>query len=375
MIRTVGWKELRELAAFRADNGYALSLYLGFDPSRRSDVRTRLHSLLDDGAKNVPAGLTHEQRSAFKADLERTGEFVEAEFDSSGALGLAVFSSRLDNLWRTIPLAEAVEDELRIGGELHLAPLVPLVGRGNGTLVLLVGREQGQLYRLHGTRLVPVAERFDEQPRRHDQGGWSQANLQRHADELAHEHLRAVAGELERELRRMGGESRIVVACPEETWAEFSGILSREVRAAVVGWTPAEAHVRAAELLDLVAPLLDRSHAETEAQAVERWRDEAGRNGRAVAGWAPTLEAASDGRVSVLLFREGVNREAWRCPACGRAGVEDGKCPIDGRRMEPCPEGLDLAVRRTLEHGGTAMAIRGRDDLDAADGIGAILRY
>lgn len=374
MIRTVGWKEVRELAAFRAENGLAVSLYLGLEQGRRGDLKIRLHSLLDESARQDIGSLTHERRAALHADLGRVGEFVEHGLDLGGAQGLAVFSSRLDNLWQTIPLAASVHDELRIGSELHLSPLVPLVGRGNGTLVLLVGRERGEFYRLRGNRLVPVAERFDEQPRRHDQGGRSQARLQRHADGLAHEHLRAVASELERAFRRMG-DGRIVVACSEATWAEFAALLPADVTAAVVGWTPADPHARPAELLELIAPLLDRSHAEAEAETVERWLDEKGRNGRATGGWAATLEAATEGRVSVLLFRDGANTAAWQCPGCGRAELSDAKCPIDGRRLEPCADGLDLAVRRTLEHGGTALSIRGRADLDAVDGVGAILRY
>jgi peptide subunit release factor 1 (eRF1) len=375
MIRTIGWRELRELAGFRAEHGSAVSLYVDLDPARRNGLRTRVHSLVDEAGRRASPALTHEQKTALRTDLERIGGFVESEFDPGGAHGLAVFSSQLDNLWHTIPLAGPVADDLRIGRELHLAPLVPLVGRGNGTIVLQVGREQGQLFRLHGGQLMPVAERFDEQPRRHDQGGWSQANFQRHADALADEHLRAVADRLERELRRLGGEARVVVVCPEETWARFSGMLSNDARMTVVGWTPAEAHVRPAELLELVAPILNRSHAEAESKAVEQWRDELGRNGRATAGWARTLEAASDGRVAVLLFADGVNRAAWECPACSRASLDDGKCPIDGQQLEQRDEGLDLVVRRTIEHGGTALALSGRAELDAAEGIGALLRY
>jgi peptide subunit release factor 1 (eRF1) len=374
MIRTVGWKEVRELAAFRAENGLAVSLYLGLDQGRRGDLKTRLHSLLDESSRQDLGSLTHERRSALNTDLERIATFVEQGLDTAGTQGLAVFSSRLDNLWHAIPLAAPVQDELRIGPELHLSPLVPLVGRGNGTLVLLVGRERGEFYRLRGNRLIPVAELFEEQPRRHDQGGRSQARLQRHVDGLAQGHLRAVASELERAFRRMG-DGRIVVACSEATWAEFASLLPAEVTAAVVGWTPAEPHARPGELLELVAPILDRAHAEAETETVERWRDEKGRNGRATGGWAPTLEAATEGRVNVLLFREGANTEAWQCPACGRAELSDGKCPIDGRRLEASPDGLDLAVRRTLEHGGTALAVRDQPDLDAAGGIGAILRY
>jgi peptide subunit release factor 1 (eRF1) len=375
MIRIIGWKELRALAGFHAENGNAVSVYLDLEPSRRNGLKTRVHSLVDDADRQPLPQLGHEQRAALQADLERIETFVDGEFDPSGAHGLALFASRLDNLWHTIPLADSVADRLTIGRELHLAPLIRLVGRGNGTLVLLVGREQGQFFRLAATRLVPVADRFDELPRRHDQGGWSQANFQRHADTLAAEHLRAVANQLEHELRRLGSEGRVVVACPEETWAQFSGLLSAEVRAMVIGWTPAEAHVRPGDLLELVGPLLDRSYAEAEHDVLQRWRDEAGRNGRATSGWAQTFEAASDGRVSLLLFRDGVNCSAWECPACGRASLEEGKCPIDGQQLEAHSEGLDVLVRRTLEHGGTAMAIRGRDDLDAGDGIGALLRY
>ncbi len=375
MIHTVGWKELRELAGFRSEKGIAVSLYVGLEPSRRNALKTRLHSLRDEAAKHTPQSLGHERRDALRADLERVEGFVEAEFDSRGAQGVALFASRLDNLFHPIALAAPVNDELRIESELHLSPLIPLVGRGNGTLVLLVGREQGQFFRLRGAQLVPVAERFDEQPRRHDQGGWSQANLQRHADELVLEHLRAVADQLERELQRMGGEGRIVVACSEETWAEFAALLPHDTRAAVVGWTPAEAHSRPSELLELVGPLLERSHAEAQARTVERWRSESGTHGRATAGWADTLEAASDGRVSTLLFRDGVNREAWRCPSCGRVGLGGGRCPIDGHTMEACADGLDLAVSRTLQHGGVAMAVHDGSELEAVEGIGAVLRY
>ena len=152
-------------------------------------------------------------------------------------------------------------------------------------------------------------------------------------------------------------------------------MLSSEARAALVGWTHAEAHASPAELLQVVLPLLERSQVEREVDVVGRWREEVGRNGRAAAGWADTLEAASDGRVELLLYQQGAERTAWRCPACGRLAVEGGKCPLDGTELEERDEGLDLAVHQTLAHGGTVWAISERRDLDPADGIGALLRY
>jgi hypothetical protein len=68
-----------------------------------------------------------------------------------------------------------------------------------------------------------------------------------------------------------------------------------------------------------VNPILEQARGRREQQKLERWHEEAGRGGRAAAGWGPTLESASDGRVETLLFQEGARRPAWECPKCGRA--------------------------------------------------------
>ena len=151
--------------------------------------------------------------------------------------------------------------------------------------------------------------------------------------------------------------------------------LAAETRNAIVGFTTAEAHAGAPELLEVAAPLLEESRAREEEEALERWREEAGKNGRAASAWKTTLEAASDGRVDVLLFHEGVDREAWECPQDGRASADAGACPLDGTPMERRESGLDLAVHQTLAHGGTVTTIHHHRDLEPVEGIAALLRY
>jgi hypothetical protein len=87
------------------------------------------------------------------------------------------------------------------------------------------------------------------------------------------------------------------------------------------------------------------------------------------------LEAASDGRVELLLFQEGADRSAWQCPQCGRVSAEGGACPLDGTDMEERDDGLNLAVHQTLAHGGSVLALRHHQDLEPVEGIGALLRY
>jgi peptide chain release factor subunit 1 len=376
---TVSWDGLRELAGFRAEKGCAISVYVDLDPSAAptaGDAATRINSLINEGSERAEAAheLSHEQREALRADLSRIRDFFDSQFDRDGAHGVAVFSAGLDNLWRTLPLADSVADRIAIGREFYLSPLVPLVGRGDGALVAVVGRERGTVYLLRAGRLEELVDQFDEQPSRHDQGGWSQARYQRHIEMLVHEHLKDVAEQLERRVRRLQSP-RVVVIAGEETRAEFDEILSHEAKNAIVGWTQAEAHASPTELLEAARPVLEEWHAKQEHEAAERWREEAGRGGRAGAGWQDTLEAASDGRVELLLFQEGTERRAWQCPKCGRVSASGGACPLDGTRMDERDDGLNLAIHQTLVHGGSVLALRHHQDLEPVEGIGALLRY
>jgi peptide chain release factor subunit 1 len=380
MAATVSWERLRELAGFRAANGCAITFYLGLDPSvapTAGDAEVRVNSLLDEGSRSNGADrskLTHEQRQGLKADFERIRSYVDNEFDRDGTQGLAIFADGPDNVWRTLALAEPVRDAVKVGRQFYLAPLVPLLRRGSDAIVCVVGRERGEILRLNGGRLEAVADHTEEQPSRHDQGGWSQANFQRHIDELAADHLRAVADELNRQSREAPGAA-IVIVCSEELRGELHDLLAQETRSGLAGWASAEAHAAPAELLSVVTPVLEGWRARRESEILERWREEAGRDGRASAGWGPTLEAASDARVDVLLFQDGANRPGYQCPACGRASMEPGACPLDGTQLEEHDAAIDLAVHQTLAHGGSVQAVRHRQDLDPVEGIGALLRF
>jgi peptide chain release factor subunit 1 len=249
-----------------------------------------------------------------------------------------------------------------------------MLGRGNGVLVAVISREQGHLLELRGGRLQEIADRTEDTPGRHDQGGWSQARYQRHIEKLEHDHYKAVVEELEARFRRLG-RPRIVMVSSEETRGDLQETLPAEIAEAIIGWTTAEAHATGAELHEHVKPIVEEWRAARESDTVERWREEVGKGARGTAGWADTLEAASDGRVETLLHQPGVKRDAFRCPSCGRAALDATTCPLDGTTMEPRDDGLDIAVRLTLAHGGDVLAVEHRQDLDPVDGIGAILRF
>lgn len=380
MAATITWEQLRGLAGFRAEKGCAISVYLSLDPRdvpTAADARTKMRSLLAEAERELgarKATLSRGQREAVKKDIEELDRWFGDEFDRQGVRGLAVFTAGLDNFWNPVALAEPVEDEVRIGAELYLAPLARFVGRGDGTLVGVVGRERGQVFRIKAGQLVEIADHTSETPGQHDQGGWAQARYERHIDNLVGQHLRRVADELDSCVRKLRG-ARVVLVGTEELRSDFEAVLSSEVLASLLGWTTAEAHAEPPQLLEAVRPLLEGWAERREHELLERWRQEAGKNGRAAAGWEETIEAASDGRIEVLLVGDGVDKPAFRCPKCGRVQAGEGSCPLDGTTMESHSRGLDLAVHQTLAHGGTIQVIRAARDLEPVGGMAALLRF
>jgi hypothetical protein len=148
---TITWEQLRELAAFRAGQGCAVSLYLGLDPGvvpTAGDLGSHTRSLLARAERQLDeqsATLSHDERRALARDLERVEAWLGGELSREGIRGVAVFAAELDGLFLPLTLPWPVADEARIAKQLYLAPLVRLVGSGDGALVANVGRERGDV--------------------------------------------------------------------------------------------------------------------------------------------------------------------------------------------------------------------------------------
>ena len=219
MPSSITWEQLRELAAFRAERGCAVSLYMGLDPSivpTAGDLASHTRSMLARAERQVDeqrTRLSHAERKALAGDLERIASWFESEFSREGVRGVAVFAAALDGLFRPLSLAWPVADDARIAQQLYLAPLVRGVGRGDGAVVAYVGRERGDVYRLRGGQLTPLVDETADVPGRHDQGGWSQARYERHIETIVDRHLREVADALDRCVRGLRG-ARVVLVGP-----------------------------------------------------------------------------------------------------------------------------------------------------------------
>ena len=352
---------------------------LSLDPSETptgADLATRVNALVSEAERReeeAADGLDHERRQALREDVGRLQDYLEHELDRTGIHGLAVFSCAASGTWRAFRLAEPVRDRVEIARGFVLSPLVPVLERSRAALFAVVGREQGRLYRARAGRIEEIADHDEEQPRRHDQGGWSQARFQRSIDEDAAAHIRDVAELVERALTRLP-DAVLVVAAGDEARATMEDALGPESRAALAGWISVDARAAPDEAWAEAAPVVAAARHAAEQSLLARYREEAGRARRAAGGWDEVLAAAPDARVDILLYAEDGERDAWECTRCGRPSATAGTCPLDGAPLERLPgAALELALRETLVHGGTARVLEG--DADLPEQVGALLRF
>jgi hypothetical protein len=144
MAMTVTSDLVRRLAAFRASNGCAISIYVDLHPSSTPttpEVEAKFNAVLSHAEKDAQAYVhsrAHDCRTAVRDDLEQIRAWWDTEFDHDGAHGVAIFASSGDRLFETLSLSEAVGDSVQIGPALHLGPIAARLDHDDGALVAVV---------------------------------------------------------------------------------------------------------------------------------------------------------------------------------------------------------------------------------------------
>ena len=182
------------------------------------------------------------------------------------------------------------------------------------------------------------------------------------------------------ERRRRGARPRRSAACarrrssssaPRRRVPEFLDALPHEVKTVVVGDDRGGGARRPNELLELVQPLEDAEAAD-EHEALERWREGAGTNGRAASGWADTLTLPpTPASICSCTRRARISRRTNTLPSAD-AVSRGGECPLDGT---PRAERLGLRPGRSPDAARTAArcSMSATRSTRSVDGVGALL--
>jgi peptide chain release factor subunit 1 len=374
-------ERLRRLAGIRAGEAKVLSLFLNLDPREFATAparNTEVRSVLDRAARLIreDEALSHAARASLRADLERVQAELGGGMDARGAHGLAVFASSAADLFEVIKLSEPVDHDPVIADAPFIEPL-SAIGPPERWCVLLVNRRMARLFCGPGAALEEVELIEDDLRRRHDQGGWSQANYQRSIDKDVSDHLRHVAKVAFAQLQR-DPPVGILIGAPHELAGEFEGHLHPYLRERLAGRLDIDVeHASADDVRRAVAPSIEQAARAREDAALARMAEAFGAGtGRAASGVPDVLAAVHEQRVEFLLVDAGFALPGVVCPTCGWLGIEGAAaCPADGSATERLDDVVEAAVERSLTQAADVHVLRDRAELASHGHIAAVLRF
>jgi peptide chain release factor subunit 1 len=367
--------QLRSLAELRLDRPVVLSLYLNLDPSQFATPparKTSVRSLIDEAERRLRErnGLTHEDKTALQASLERASDFLENNLPSDGAHGLALFASERNDLFEALKLPRAVPNRVAIGHSPLVGPLARIARRERWCLAL-VNRRDARIFRGSPDGLREIQQIHDAVFGQHDQGGWSQARYQRGIEKEKDDHLKNTGDALMRHFKRQPFE-RLITGGPREVVTDFEQKLHHYLSERLAGRIEVDVeHSNADGLLEAARPLIEKLEHQRERDALEKLGE------RGACGLNDVLPPLNERRVELLILDEqfgGVT--GVQCLECGWLGLEGDRCPADGSELTQLEDLTEAMIELSVQQAADLLAVRHeRAALETHGGAAALLRF
>jgi len=357
--------ELQELAGFESKDSPALSLYLNTDLTQQAKEKCKL--VLRDSLHKVA-------NSASPNDVSKVECFFDLEYDWQ-ARGVAVFSAVQQKFWRVYPLAVPVDSEAHSGDRLYLKPLTQLLDEYGRYAVVLVDREGARFFLAQLGQIEEKSAWVGQDLKRHKQGGFAAARLQRRVDKQAEQNLKLVAEATVRFGKEENCE-RIIVAGSNETLPQFLAMLPKAVQKQVMGTLTLDMTAAPTDVMARSAELIQAQDRERTQKLVTDLITAAAKGAGAVTGLADTFYVAHQGRVHTLVVEKGFEADGYLCPGCKYVSAEPiHKCPFCGGQPEKIGGAVNRVIQEVIEAGGKVETVVDNAALAHAGHIGAILRY
>jgi len=358
-------KELQELTSLTSAGAPVLSMYLNTDLSQQSKEKCKL--VLRDVLEKVRSAAAGE-------DVAKIETFFDLEYDWQGK-GVAIFSASASGFWRLYPLTVPIESEAHTGERPYLKPLAQVLSEFARYGVVLVDREGARLFLVHLGQIEEKASWTGQDVKRHKQGGFAAARLQRRVDKQAQQNLKRAA---EATVRFCADNlcNRLVLGGSDDTLPRFRGMLPKALQKQIVGTLSLDVTASASEVMVRSAELLATEEREREQKLVEDLITAAAKGRSAVIGLADTFYEAHQGRVHTLVLERGFETNGYLCDGCGYVSAEPiTKCPFCGGKPHAIEEAVNRVVEKVIESGGKVETVAANEALAKAGHVGAILRY
>lgn len=373
-------ENIRELAAFEANEGCAISFF--YQPVTPTNKSHREESILIKDLVRAAQREAEKQgrNGCAKPDLERILEMADRLHGNSGR-AKAIFASAKDNFWREYDLpARFPETRLFVNKRFHLRPLTAIADVLPRLLIVLLDKTRARFFDLwmdeiHERDQFRMTNEITRRGRSDGWGGYEGGHAERHVDNEALHFYKSVAEKM-KDLHEAGFE-RFLIGCRDETWPEIEPHLHPYVKQRFVG------HFT----IDTATGDLGRVRAEAERLYTDfRMNKRAGlvrevvgqekRDGRGAVGLKKVLDALEKGEIQTLLIGRRFSAPASECPNCGHMDANmSAQCSACGSNTKELEDVSDRLLSIALRNGIEVIHMHDDPTFATTGGVGALLRF
>jgi peptide chain release factor subunit 1 len=369
--------ELEQLASYSSPDFLVTSLYLNLDKGRPDEakVQIRLKNVLAE-VENRRDQWTRAQAESVDRDLEQIRAFIRDQLVRGGQ-GVVVFSCSGADFWQAYTFPQRVGNHVRFDHQPYTKPLFRWLTQYEATCSILIGKEKARIFLIRGDEVTERSEIFSQVPKRHEQGGWAQARLQRRHDEAVGHHFKTTADQIFG-LFQAEGFSKLLIAGPEELVSEFQNYLHPYLRERLVGTLPLSMVASAKTVRERTQAIVHEVAERENAELMDRLEEEAGAQNMGISGLAGTLQVLQKGQIQTLIVRDGFAEPGKQCTHCGHLTLhEESTCPYCGGSLVVKEDIIQELADRAFEQGCAVYFLDGAagNRLAKLGNVGALLRF
>ena len=364
---------LRELAN-RESSGPFLSLYL--DTQRGDDAqKDRIRVFLKNETQKIRENLGgNGHDAAIEKGIRQIEKWMENDL-APETRGVAIFACPTDEVFIPLELPVTVKPELSIGMRPHLRQLASLKRRNPRVALAMVDAKYARLFALEFGKILHEIDLSDpDMPRRHDQGGWSQANMQRHVQDHIDRHHKDVAEALDKMVEQ-GHFERVILSGQDRNLANFRNYLPKRVVEKVIGSLHLDIRSTSEEIIEASRGIVEEHQAGLLTQQLDSLVTAAASAGRGALGNAAVIDAVNQRKLQHLFVSEQASSRGWRCTSCSTIGesIPVG-CPVCGEAVMTV-ELVEEFIAASHRADGQVDFVPLGSPLDDAQGVGALLSF
>lgn len=360
--------QIRQLASRPDSQGPFVTLYI--DTARIDEAqKDRIRLFVKNEAHNLRESIG-EKKNGLDQAIRQIENYVENSLEPD-TKGLAIFAAPHEEFFTSLQLPVAVRPELSIGSRPHLRQLAELRQSYPSAAIVMIDAKSARVFVLGFGRILDEIDLENpEVPKKHDQGGWSQANMQRHTEEVIDRHHQKAADVLSRLLDQGGFSGGVILSGQERNVANFKGFLPKRIHELLIGTLHLDIRSSTSDITDACNALL---RDDARSRAAERVRSL--ESGKGALGFNKVVAALNERKVEHLFVSANASGRGWKCMSCGVIGLEVPLgCPACGGTVRSCDLVEAIIAAAELEHA-EIDTVDEATVIDRYDGIGAVLRF